>query len=106
MPTDTYPVPGLRIQRADELHDEDLVKCPTCGCAWLEQILIQRYHINHMVILGGRVPPVRDEGFFVLRCIKCGEVCEPNVQIGPQDNYRKSYDNFLDMMEKPVEDKK
>ena len=94
------PVPGLMIE-SPIIDDENAVHCVKCGCTWLEQVLIRQYDKDHLVILGQQVQPATEVGFWILKCIKCGDLMEPNVQSGPQDMYRKGYDKFLNIMEEP-----
>jgi hypothetical protein len=72
----------------------------------MEQIIVNQYSKYHTVILGQGVPTAEEMGFFLLRCVKCGEVHEPNVTIGPVDVARKKYDEFWDQMEIPYTKKK
>lgn len=85
--------------------EEDVLKCQKCGCGWLELISVQQYSKRSFVILGQKPAPKTDIGFWLFRCPKCGNVHEPNVQVGPRDLARKGYDNFLDCMEKDIETK-
>lgn len=97
--TPEFQDPNLLIDR----RNKDVVTCKKCGCSWMEQVLVQQYSPHHMVILGQKVASQSDMGFFLLRCIKCAETYEPNVQIGARDSARKAYDLFLDQMEKPMD---
>ena len=82
--------------------EPETLMCKACRCQWFEQIAVQRYPKLHNVILGQRVSSIDDAGFWLFRCVKCGEVYEPNVQAGTHDTMRKYYDNFLDDMETPI----
>ena len=84
----------------EKMKDPDVVTC-TCGCSYLEQVPVYQFPKNHSVILGQAVPPHADMGFYILRCIKCGEIYEPQVQIAARDSARRAYDAFLDEMERP-----
>lgn len=85
----------------EKMKDPDVVVCQ-CGCSYLEQVPVHQFPKNHSVILGQAVPPHGDMGFYVLRCIKCGEIYEPQVQIAARDSARRAYDHFLDEMERPA----
>jgi len=76
----------------------EIVVCEDCGCEWFDLICVQQYPKHAQVILGQRPAPIDDRGFWLYKCIKCGEVYEPPVQVGPQDAARKGYDAFLDHM--------
>ena len=80
-------------------RDVDILSCGKCASTWMEQVAVYQFKKDHNVILTQAVPAKDDIGFFVLRCIKCGEIYEPNVQVGARDTLRKKYDSFLDSME-------
>lgn len=105
-PSTMDTIPGLHLERPKWPKIDEVVSCSVCGCAWMEQILVQQYSKDHFVILGQQVPEMRPVGFYLLRCPKCGEVYEPNLQSAPQDTFRKGYDDFLDQMEAPLNDAK
>ena len=87
------------LPRLKSQEDADTVNCKACGCTWFEQFPIAQYDKYHNVILAQRVPGKDGVEFYLLRCAKCGEIHEPNVQIGPRDNLRNKYDAFLDNIE-------
>lgn len=97
--TPQFQEPNLMISH----RNNEVVACKKCGCSWMEQLLVQQYNIHHNVILGQKVPAHNEIGFWLLRCVKCFEVYEPNVQIGVRDSMRQEYDKFLDHMEKPID---
>jgi len=63
---------------------------------------VSRYDKDHYLIPGQSVPSLTGTGFVVLRCIRCTEVYEPNVQSTSRDALRKTYDEFLDEMEAEI----
>jgi hypothetical protein len=73
--------------------------CPNCNCTWFEHVTVQQYDKLHAVILGQTVPPVSPVSFFILRCIKCNEILEPNILAGTRDSTARAYDSFLDQLE-------
>lgn len=82
--------------------DLDVVRCPECECSWFEQIQICQFPKLHTVILGQRVQAANQmEGFFGLRCVKCGEIIEPNIQFGIHNAASKKYNEFWKEMENP-----
>ena len=90
----------------DQMHQDPLAtptsnvaKCPKCGMSWLEEIEVKQYDKDTQVILGQRPAVASHIRFWVLRCIKCGELIEPNVMLAAQDLTRKAYDAFLDEIE-------
>lgn len=89
----------------EKAKEPDVAQCPSCKCTFFEQITVHQFPRQHNVILGQKVQPILDFGFNVFRCIKCGEVAEPDVQVGARDSARKMYDDFLDMMEAPLPNK-
>lgn len=90
----------------EKMKDPEVANCPNCDCTFFEQITVHQFPRQHNVILGQRVQPIGDIGFYVFRCIKCKEVFEPQVQAGARDVARRMYDDFLDMMQAPVDSKK
>lgn len=93
-------MPDLQIPKSNRrVLNEDVVKCKTCGCTWTEQIDVAQFRESHNVLLGQTVPKYNDFVFRVLKCVKCGELHEPHVQIGPRDSFHQAYNDFLDHME-------
>ena len=86
---------------AEKMKEADVIQCH-CGCSHFEQVAVHQFPKMHNVILGQQVQPAGDLGFYVFRCLKCSEIYEPSVQLAARDQSRKSYENFLDEMEKPI----
>jgi len=86
-------------------RDKDIITCKECECSWFEQVLVQQYSRFHHVILGQKVTPANEVGFWLLRCVKCKETYEPNIQYSGRDNLRQRYDTFVASMQKKLEDK-
>jgi len=91
---------------AEKMKQPEAVKCE-CGCPYMEQVAVQQFPKMHNVILGQAVQPIQDFAFYIFRCLKCGEIYEPQVQLAARDSARKAYEDFLDEMERPfpVKDK-
>lgn len=85
-------------------HQEktDLVTCTKCKSDWFEQVKINQYRADHIVIPGQTVPIGGPQEFVMLRCIKCGDVYQPRVIITAQDLSTKLYNQMLDIMESPL----
>jgi uncharacterized C2H2 Zn-finger protein len=107
------PPPRARFTRttSDQWYGEnafqkvkgpEVLACPKCTCTWLQQIEVQQYPKRHHVILGQQVAPVSDIAFVILKCPKCSELIEPNVQVSGRDIVSKNYDEFLDEIEGPL----
>jgi len=77
----------------------NIARCPKCQMSWLEEIEVKQYDKDAQVILGQRPATVTTVRFWILRCIKCGELVEPNVMLAANDQTRKAYDAFLDEFE-------
>jgi predicted nucleic-acid-binding Zn-ribbon protein len=90
----------------DQMNQEpvatNIAKCPKCGMSWLEEIEIKQYDKDAQVILGQRPAVANAVRFWVLRCVKCGELIEPNVLLTGQDYVGRAYDTFLDEIEAKV----
>lgn len=84
---------------------EKVVTCKKCESTWFEQVEVSQYSQYHSVIPSQMVPIFDDVVFFALRCIKCSEVYEPNIQIGLRDALRKRYEEFMQEMDRPIIDK-
>lgn len=85
-----------------ETSDDDTIMCSKCGCVWLEKIQVHQYPKVHNIVLGQQPPTKTDLCFWLFKCVKCGELYEPSVQIASASPARKKYDAFLDHMEKPI----
>jgi len=83
-------------------NEEDLVSCTTCGCKWLEVVVVQQFSKLHFLQLGQKPATVGEIGFYLFRCPKCNNVMEPHVQVGATDVARKAYDKFYDHMLEPI----
>lgn len=91
--------PEISAQQMKKMKEPDLVKCVACACTWFEQIQAVQVDKFHTVIIGQEVPHKSPVPFQLLRCIRCGELHEPNISAGPQDVAKSKYDEFLDDME-------
>ena len=100
MAASTWYDASTMIEKAKE---PEVCECPTCGCKFFEQIEVHQFPKNHNVILGQKVAPLADIGFIVLRCLRCEDVMEPQVQTGARDLARKMYNEFLDTMQTPFD---
>lgn len=70
-----------------------------CKSTWFEQVRINQYKADHLVIPGQGVPISGPQDFFLLRCIKCSELYQPIVMVNTQDVATKLYNQMLDQME-------
>lgn len=77
----------------------NVAKCPRCGMSWLELVKMRQFNKDFQVILGQEPAQASPDIFFILRCVKCKELIEPNVMLSSQDLRRKAYDKFLDEVE-------
>ena len=82
-----------------EKVEKEVIRCGDCGCTHFEQIQVNRYPVDHNVIVGQRVPVAEEIDFFVLRCVRCNGIQEPRVSTGPRDLAARLYDVFLDEMD-------
>lgn len=81
----------------------DITACIKCKSEWFEQVKINQYKSEHMVIPGQTVPVGGPQEFVVLRCIKCAAIYQPRVLITAQDIAAKLYNQMLDQLEEPLE---
>jgi hypothetical protein len=98
MNTITGWIDPSRYPKIENSPTEEAVKCTKCKCQWFEQVTISRFSPDHYVLPGQLLPQLPQSAFVVLRCIKCSEIHEPNIQLSQQDNQRKLYDNFAATM--------
>lgn len=92
------------FRRARE-YGGDLVECE-CGNTYFEEVPVAQY-LQHQPVIIGQQPAPRPgrPAYFMLRCVRCGKLHEPNIMRGARDNMNGDYDAFLDMLEaKDVED--
>lgn len=87
-----------QLRRA-EPDTSNIAKCPKCGLSWLEEVTVKQFDKDKSVILGQKIPVGSANSFIVLRCIKCGEILEPNILHPSRDAVRTAYDRFLDEVE-------
>ena len=91
--------PNLFPKQHEE--EKDIAPCNKCGCEWFEQVSVNRYQKYHSVVLGQGVPVAGPQMFILLRCVRCAELHEPNVQLNTYDTARKLYEKFTKAMESP-----
>lgn len=77
----------------------DIVECTKCKITWFEQVKVNQYKADHMVIPGQSVPVGGPQEFVFLRCIKCQALYQPRVMITAQDLSTKLYNEMLDELE-------
>jgi DNA-directed RNA polymerase subunit RPC12/RpoP len=87
-----------------EIQAANVAKCPHCGMSWLELVKMRQFNRDFQVILGQEPAQAGPDVFYILRCVKCGELIEPNVMLSSQDLRRKAYDRFLDEVEAKMAD--
>jgi hypothetical protein len=98
----------MKIQRAAQ-QDLNLnapegkdppMECPSCCCQFFEEKRIRRFKKFHTVVHGQNVPPA-DPGveFVLLKCIRCGQMVEPELLSGRMDTPAKLYDILLKEIE-------
>lgn len=78
----------------------EVVSCSKCKSEWFEQVKINQFRAEHIVVPGQAVPTANGQEFFMLRCIKCSELYQPRVMITAQDQISKEYNSMLDNLEK------
>jgi hypothetical protein len=74
-----------------------------CGCTYFEEVHAYQFPKLHNVILGQRVKPINEPSCYIFRCIRCFRLREPQIQLGPQDRTRKTYEKFLNEVNKPLD---
>jgi hypothetical protein len=77
----------------------ELVNCSKCKSEWFEQVLINQYKADHIVIPGQGVPAAGLQPYVLLRCIKCTALHTPIVLNTTQDQIAKAYNKMLDDLE-------
>lgn len=85
------PVPPR--PRMAEREEDKYARC-SCGNSFMEEVRVSRYVKHHTVQLGQPIPQVEPVTFILLRCVKCAELYEPNLQLATYDVYRKPYEVF------------
>ncbi len=94
--TQNRPKPG-----SHEAEEYDQV-CTKCGCQWLELVLVQRWSKLDTVVLGQKPTPKTSAGYYVFRCVKCGELFEPSVSVSQHESGFKPYEAFVKQLEEPI----
>jgi len=79
-------------------RDVENFVCPTCGGSFFEEVCAVQVPLIHNVAPGQKIP-TKGAHFFLLRCLRCSELIEPHIQIGPRDHVRKEYEKFWDELE-------
>lgn len=78
--------------------------CANCGFTYFECIKAQKYPLEQSSILGqAPAPEYGGAPFYILRCVKCGNIVEPNVIKGVRDPLNDPYDNFISELEQTKE---
>lgn len=78
---------------------QEAVACTKCRSEWFEQVRINQYKADHIVVPGQALPVASAQEFIMLRCIKCSEVYQPRIMITGQDAISKEYNSMLDQLE-------
>jgi hypothetical protein len=86
----------------DQVQKESMecISCPECSSQWFEEVEVNRYQINHNLILGQSIP--EEPGgvkYQLLKCIRCNELLEPRILHSGRDVSGDRYDHFLDTLE-------
>lgn len=93
-----------KIQQAaiDQMKRQSMecITCPTCSSQWFEEVSVNRYQVNHNVILGQDIPEEPNTvPYKLLKCIHCKELLEPRILHNTRDVAGSRYDDFLDTLE-------
>ena len=75
---------------------QDIVECPECRCTWFETVEVKRFAGDQPVVLG-QMPPAADggHGFYLLKCMKCGNLCQPELAFSGTNFITRLYDDLL-----------
>jgi hypothetical protein len=86
-------------RRAQEAGGE-VITCD-CGSTYFVQVICAQYLSNQTTIIGQEaIPRPSMTPFIMLKCACCDKMHEPQVVRSGRDTMNKTYDNFLDMLEK------
>lgn len=81
----------------------EVFTCTQCGGRWMELVAVQQFPKDNAYIIGQKPGSVKDDGFYMFRCVKCLEVFEPRLlTAGPQNSVQREYDEFANHMSKPL----
>jgi len=78
-----------------------IIKCAKCTSEWMEVIAASRYDADQIGVLGQK--PSDTGVFYVLKCVRCGELHEPPITRAFNHPDGKYYDSFLDTLQEPEE---
>ena len=88
-----------RLTKTKRDQEIPALRCPKCSKEWFEEVRVNKYQRDHYVLAGQEVPKVATFNFILLRCINCGNISEPNVQLTIYDSARQDYNNFQKSMD-------
>jgi len=88
------------LERHEEKKDLECITCKECGSQFFEEVLANRYPLNHQpLIVGQSVPPKSGlVPYVLLRCVRCSGMIEPRILHNPRDLGAKDYTKFIDTM--------
>lgn len=74
---------------------EETVVCASCGSWWMEEVSIGRFQRAHYLLVGQEIPRVvPGEAFKLLRCVQCGQLHEPRLDLGIASLETRVYEKF------------
>lgn len=83
----------------DNEREKETVKCKKCECSWFEEVAAKQFNKYLSIIPGSKLPTIDDLSFTFLRCMRCGDLHEPSVNISPSDALGSRYQSLLDQLE-------
>lgn len=92
------PETRRRLEQAQsiKLSKKSLSTCQKCQCQYFELIKVSQFDDDKFCILGQQ-PPVEDPVFYLLKCVKCSTLREPNVD-RTLNQQTKAYDEMLEQV--------
>ena len=75
-------------------------KCPRCGKEFFTILKVEKFPEMQTAVIGQAPVPEWEGGtFYLLKCIFCEEIVEPDVIRGPRDPLNEPYDELLDSLD-------
>jgi len=82
--------------------DKQNFLCVECGATWFETIKVHRVDPNKFCAFGQ--PPLPEEpSYYVIKCIRCGEIHEPPTSMVLNNSQTREYVNFIKEINDPEE---
>lgn len=88
------------LTREEKENRKNTVYCSNCDFDYFEDVHAERFERSASVLLGQGLPVKRGSqgAFRFLRCLRCGTLHEPRLNLSGPNVYRRQYDKLFEEM--------